>query len=93
MRSATSPRPDAAEIDLAQARAALRSTESHGDVRATELRDAGRLGDALAEKRRALVWRLSRRFDSATLASLATIGLAIDQVEAVLKEAARHGPI
>jgi hypothetical protein len=53
---------------------------------AANLKKIERLQNELIATRRKLVSSLSVKFSPAVLASLATVGLAISQIEAVLRE-------
>jgi hypothetical protein len=55
--------------------------------------DCHQLLDHLYEMRREIVGKLALEFDGGMISLLGSIGLAIAQVEAVLKETGRHGPL
>jgi hypothetical protein len=55
--------------------------------------DCRQLLDHLYEMRREIVIKLILEFDGGMISLLGSIGLAIAQVEAVLRESGRQGPI
>jgi hypothetical protein len=64
-------------------------TERIAAAAGADMRSVEKLHDKLISNRRRLVRSLAVKLDPAVLASLATVGLAISQLEAVLREAGR----